>query len=146
VTNVRCLDAEGRETLQLEHGKPVSVVLDFEIRDPTLHEHCEVVISFLRNGVEHIFRLFGRELLFNGTQKNGQIVAFLPQLPLGVGEYGIASLIAAENYYEENPTMFYTINPRVYWSRRNIVHIKVTSDHIIPRGTGVVGQAVWSIR
>ena len=104
------------------------------------------MIAFRRNGVDDMLRLFGRELLFDGrTRKNGQIVAFLPRFPLGVGEYGIAILLAGENYYEENPTMFYTINPKVYWAGRNIVHIKVTSDHIIPRGTGVVGEAVWSI-
>jgi ABC-type polysaccharide/polyol phosphate transport system ATPase subunit len=146
ITDLRCLDGGGRETLQLEHGKPASIVLDFEIRDPTLHECCQVMIAFRRNGVDDMLRLFGRELLFDGrTRKNGQIVAFLPRFPLGVGEYGIAILLAGENYYEENPTMFYTINPKVYWAGRNIVHIKVTSDHIIPRGTGVVGEAAWSI-
>jgi hypothetical protein len=146
VTNLRCLDGEGKETLQLEHGKPASLVLDFEIRDPTLNECCQVAISFRRNGVDDMFRLFGRELLFDGrTKRNGQIVAFLSRFPLGVGEYEVAILIASENYFEENPAMFYTINPKVYWSRRNIVHIKVSSDHIIPRGTGVVGEAAWSI-
>ena len=111
-----------------------------------MHEYCQVMIAFRRNGVDDMFRLFGRELLFDGqTKKTGQIVAFLPRFPLGVGEYGVAILLAAKNYYEENPAIFYTINQKVYWAMSNIINIKVSSDHIIPKGTGVVGEADWSI-
>jgi lipopolysaccharide transport system ATP-binding protein len=145
VEAVHFLDEFGNDTLQLEHGRAASILIDYVIHDSTLAEHCELVLAFRRNGVDDMFRLFGRSLFFDGTaKKSGQVRIVLPRLPLGVAEYSVTVLVAAENYYEEKPTLFFSINPKVYFARRGIVDIKVTSDQLIPSGTGVVGDAEWS--
>ncbi len=147
VTGVRILDDNGREALQLEHGKPVSIIIGYQINDAALKEHCQVVLAFRRNGVEDVFRLFGKELLFDAsTAPQGEIVLRLDRMPLGAAEYSLTILVAAENYYEERPTTFYTVNPKVYWAAREVIDIKVVSNHLIPKGTGVVGEASWSLR
>ncbi len=43
-------------------------------------------------------------------------------------------------------SIIFSINPKVYWEARNVVDIKVVSDHLIPTGTGVMGEAIWSPR
>lgn len=147
ITAVRFLDGAGNETVQLEHGKPATIVLDFEINDPTLRERCQIVLSFRRNGVDDVLRLFERALpLDAGEKRSGQIVVHMERLMLGAAEYSLTGLLAGENYYEEKPTIFFSINPKVYWARRNMVEVEVTTDHLIPAGTGVVGEAEWSIR
>ena len=58
----------------------------------------------------------------------------------------ITGLIAANGYYEKKPTAFFTINPDVYWARRNVIDVKVIADHAVAAGTAVVGQATWTLR
>jgi hypothetical protein len=147
VTGLRFLDESGEECLHLDHGKSYSIVLSYQINDPTLKEHCQVVFAFKRNGVDDVFRLYGKELLFDASKASrGEIVARVDRLPLGVGEYSITVLVAGESYYEEKPTLFYTLNPKVYWAARGVLDIKVVSEHLIPMGTGAVGQARWYLR
>jgi hypothetical protein len=147
VTDMRFLDAGGQETLQLVHGERCSIVLGYRVNDAALKEHCQVVLAFKRNGIEDVFRLFGKELLFDAaTAPQGEIVLHIERMPLGAAEYSLTVLVAAENYYEERPTIFYTVNPKVYWAARDVIDIKVVSDHLIANGTGVVGEASWSLR
>lgn len=147
VSDMRFFDANGQETLQLVHGERCSIVLGYQINDATLKEHCQVVLAFKRNGIEDVFRLFGKELLFDAsTAPRGEIVLQIERMPLGAAEYSLTVLVAAENYYEERPTIFYTVNPKVYCAARDVIDIKVVSDHLIPTGTGVVGEASWSLR
>jgi hypothetical protein len=147
VTRIRFLDDKNLERLQLEHGKFYRIVLSYQINDQNLKEHCQIVFAFRRNGVDDMFRLFGKELLFDGSAApQGEIVVDFDRMPIGVGEYAVTVLVAKENYYEERPNKFYTVNPDVYWAARDVIDIKVVSDHLMPQGTGVVGQASWYLR
>jgi hypothetical protein len=74
------------------------------------------------------------------------LVCSLDRLPLGAGEYSLTVLVAAEGYYESNPTQFFSINDRVYWARANVLDVKVSSQSLIASGTAVVGEAEWSLR
>jgi ABC-type polysaccharide/polyol phosphate transport system ATPase subunit len=147
ITSIRLYDGNDQETLQIEHGKPCTVLLGYQINDATLKEHCQIVLAFRRNGIDDMFRLFGKELMFDAASApQGEIVLRLERMPLGAAEYSVTVLVAAENYYEERPTMYFAINPKVYWAARNLIDIRIVSDHLIPTGTGVVGEANWSLR
>jgi hypothetical protein len=147
ITSIRLYDGDNQETLQIEHGKPCTVLLGYQINDATLKEHCQIVLAFRRNGIDDMFRLFGKELMFDAASApQGEIVLRLERMPLGAAEYSVTVLVAAENYYEERPTMYFAINPKVYWAARNLIDIRIVSDHLIPTGTGVVGEANWSLR
>ena len=147
VTAIRLVDAAGNETYQLAHGEPASVVIDYQVNDPGLKEACQIVLAFRRNATDDMLRLYCPALPIDGSAaRQGQIVARLDRLPLGAAEYSITALIAGEGYYESNPTLFYSINPNVYWAGRNVIDFKVTSDHLITQGTGAVVDAVWLVR
>jgi ABC-type polysaccharide/polyol phosphate transport system ATPase subunit len=146
ITGVQLLDGSGLAVHQIEHGAPARLLLDYEIRDPSLHERCQVILVFMRNGIEDICRLFETGLLFDAaTQPKGQLMIRWAAMPLGAAEYAITGLVAAENYYDERPTQFYSINPKVYWARRGFFEFKVISEHPVATGTGVVGDATWSL-
>jgi hypothetical protein len=147
IHGVELIDAEGRSSLQFVHGQAVHVILDYQINDPSLAERCQVVLAWRRHGVDDVFRLLCKEVLFNGSARpKGQLVCFLDRLPLGAGEYSLTVLVAAEGYYESNPTQFFSINDRVYWARANVLDVKVTAPSPIASGTAVVGEAEWSLR
>jgi len=147
VTGIRLLDSADQETFQLVHGEPASVVFDYQINDPELNDDCQIVMYFRRNGTEDIARVYCQALAFDGrSAPKGQIIARFDRLSLGSAEYSLTSLIAEKGYYEEKQTIFYSINPKVYWAVRNILDFKVTTDHYIPQGTGVVIETSWSVR
>ena len=105
-----------------------------------------MVLTFNRNGVDDVFRLFSPNVSLGGSGRpNAKIVIEIDRMPLGANEYSISGLIAARGYYESRPRIFYSINPDVYWARRNIVDIKVVTDHPVSSGTAVVGEARWSV-
>ena len=110
-------------------------------------ERCQVVLAWRRNGVDDVFRLFCTEVLFDGSAGAwGQLVCSLDRLPLGAGDYSLTVLVAAEGYYETNPTQFFSINNNVYWAKANMLDIKVSAPSLIASGTAVVGEAEWSLR
>jgi homopolymeric O-antigen transport system ATP-binding protein len=147
ISHIQFINEAGHDTLRLEHGKPATLLLDFVINDPSLREHCQVVVVFRRNGVDDMFRLFERDHFFDGSLvRHGRLSAYFEKFPLGVAEYTVTVMVAAENYFESRPTLFYSINPLVYWAGRDVIEITVTSDHLIPAGTGVVGEATWTMR
>lgn len=147
VTGVRLLDGRGAQVYQLVHGEPASIVLDYQVNDLDLCEDCQVVLSFRRNGTEDVSRVYCPALPIDArAARYGEIVARLDPVPLGVAEYSLTGLIAAAGYYEGKPTLFYSINPKVYWAGRNILDFKVIHDHLIPQGTGTVIEAAWSVQ
>jgi lipopolysaccharide transport system ATP-binding protein len=147
IRGIELIDGEGRSSLQFIHGQPVRIVLDYQINDPSLAERCQVVLAWRRNGIDDVFRLFCREVLFDGSaQSQGQLVCSLDQLPLGAGDYSLTVLVAAEGYYESNPTQFFSINSKVYWARANVLDVKISAPSLLATGTAVVGEAEWSLR
>jgi hypothetical protein len=147
IQGIELIDGEGRSSLQFVHGRPLRVVLDYQINDPSLAERCQVVLAWRRNGIDDVFRLFCTEVLFDGgARPKGQLVCSLDCLPLGAGEYSLSVLVAAEGYYESNPTQFFSINSKVYWARGNMLDVKISAPSLIASGTAVVGEAEWSLR
>jgi lipopolysaccharide transport system ATP-binding protein len=146
IQGIELIDGEGRSSLLLVHGQPVRVLLSYRINDPSLAERCQVVLAWRRNGVDDVFRLLCTDVLFDASVgRSGRLVCSLKRLPLAAGEYSLTVLVAAEGYYESNPTQFFSINSNVYWAKANMVDIKISAPSSIASGTAVVGEAEWSL-
>jgi lipopolysaccharide transport system ATP-binding protein len=145
LTSLRFVNRDSEDCLQLYHGQPVSILVGYRINDLALDENCQIVLAFKHKGVEDVYRLFCDSLRFDAAKgSEGVVRAHLDKLPLGPGEYSLTVLLAGEKYYDDRPTIFYSINPKVYWAKRGVLEIKVLSDSLIASGTTVVGTADWS--
>ena len=54
-------------------------------------------------------------------------------------------MLAAEGYYDQEQTLFYSINPRVYACLVRVLEIVVQKGGAAAKGTGVVIDAEWSL-
>lgn len=145
--DLTCHLADGRETYVLPLGGAVEFRIRYKIVRPDLHERAQVILTFKRDGVTDVFRLFTRELEFDSAAKpEGTIAVSLERLPLAPGSYSLTLLIAREGYYDSRQTTFFSINPGVYFAHAGVAEIKVEGDHQVYSGTAVVGDADWSLR
>lgn len=147
IQNVYMLDENGTETYFVSHGSPVTFGLDFNIVNPTLHEKAQVIVTFHRDGVMDVCRMVTRELLFDAaTLPCGTITLHLSKMMLANGTYSVSAMIAKEGYFDQQQTLFYSINPGVYFCLSRVLDISVTGGGIIGNGTVFVGEGKWALR
>lgn len=146
IDEVRIVDKSGTETYRLSHGQPISILIDYRIRNPSLNENAQVLVAFHRDGVIDVCRVITRELRFDaGHQSIGTIRMLVPYLWLGNGSYSMSIMIAREGYYDDRPTRYFSINPDVYTCLSRAIEIEVTGGGAVGSGTGVVNLAEWSL-
>jgi hypothetical protein len=146
VTDVRVLNHHGEESYTLAHGKPVDFLIDYAIRKADLAERAQVVIALHRDGVQDVCRFITRDLFFDASRgAQGTIRMHLARLPMANGTYSVTVLIAEEGYYDREQVVFYSINPGVYACVSRVLEIVVKDGGIIGSGTGVIGEAEWSL-
>jgi hypothetical protein len=54
-------------------------------------------------------------------------------------------LVAREGYYDQEQTVFYAINPGVYYSLSRFMEIEVVGGGVMAAGTVFVGEGEWSL-
>lgn len=146
VDDLRLRNATGVESFQVAHGESASIEIDYQIRDPRLREAAQVCIAFQRDGVQDICRVIARDLLFDASRcSKGTMRMSLPRLPLANGSYAVTVLIAKPGYYDESPTLFFSINPDVYVCIARGLEFDVVGGGTLGTGTGVVLDAEWSL-
>ena len=145
VTDVQSVAPDGTPTHLFVHGQPFELHIHHHINDPRLDERAQVIVTFHRNGVDDVFRVITRDLVFNAKHPDGTIVLLLPHLPLAVGSYTVTVLIAEEGYYDREQTLFYSINPGVYAALSKVLDIAVEGGGIVATGTAVVGEGAWRL-
>ncbi|HEX8903120.1 ABC transporter ATP-binding protein [Vitreimonas sp.] len=144
IESFRVIEQNGRETPVLEVNRAAAFELAYAIARPDLRERAQVVLAFKRHGVEDVFRVICRELLFDGSEMpRGVVRANLDPLPLAPGDYSITVLVAAEGYYEETQDLYFSMNPKVYFAQSVAAEISVAGASQIHQGTAVVGVAEW---
>lgn len=144
VDRFRVLDENGRQTPVLEVGKAVSFEITYAIARDDLREQAQIVLAFKRHGVEDVLRVICRDLTFDAAAaRSGLVMATLDPLPLAPGEYAITVLVAAEGYYDEAQTLYFSINPNVYFAQSVAGEITVVGASQIHQGTAVLGTAQW---
>jgi hypothetical protein len=147
VTAARVVDAAGVEISILSHGRPVTFEIDYLLRDPRLRERAQVVIALHRDGVHDVSRFISRELLFNASERReGTLTLTIPSLTLTDGTYSVTILIAREGYYDNNPTLFYTVNPDVYCCISRMFDVSVAGSGLIGSGTSHVLNGLWALK
>jgi lipopolysaccharide transport system ATP-binding protein len=146
IRDVELRDGSGNEAFSFWHGEEFHLSFGYEIRDPALDEHCDIVVAILRGGVDTACRLFTRSLWLSYSETpTGRIEVGLEKLLLGSGEYSISVLIAREGYFEQQGHLFYSINPDVHVSIRDMVDFSVRATGILADGTSWVADAVWEL-
>ncbi len=147
VDTVTPVDAEGRETFAFRHGQPFELRMQFRIHQPGLKERAQVLVAFHRDGVQDVMRTICRDFLFDEReQREGVVVLKFPNLPLANGEYSVTVMVAREGYYDEQQTVYFSINPGVYTCLTRLFNISVEQGGVVGTGTAVVLDADWSIR
>ena len=143
----RVLDGEGRETLVVNVGEPMRLEIDYRIVRPTLREKAQVLVAFHRNGVQDVLRVLHRDFLFDYEQaETGTVSIAFDPLPLPPGAYSIVVVITAEGYYDTRQSVYFSINPDMYFLQSCAAEIQVAGFWQLYEGAGVVGEAAWSVR
>ena len=146
IRSVRLSDQDGNESFSFWHGESFQMTIGYEIRDPSLNENCDIVVAILRGGVETACRIFTRSLRLNyASTRKGEIKVSLGKLMLGVGEYSTSILIAREGYYDQQGHVFYSINPDVHVSVRELVEFSVRATGVLADGANWVAEADWEL-
>ncbi|HEY9611808.1 ABC transporter ATP-binding protein [Allocoleopsis sp.] len=146
VRNVKTIDDCGKETHFLTHGKGMSFLIEYQIVKPTFNEKAQVIIVLHKDGVQEVCRFITRDLLFNTiNNKTGIIRLHIPRLMLGTGTYSVTIMVVKENYFDQQQTIFFSINPSVYAVISKIMDMEVIGGGLLGSGTIFVGDGEWSM-
>jgi hypothetical protein len=142
----RILNGEGVETHSFRHREPVTLELDYEIRDPELRERPQIVVALQRDGVQDVARWISRHLVLDRSRgARGRIRLHIPQLLLTDGQYSVTVLVAKEGYYDTPQVRFFSLNPDVYYCGSRLFDIVVRGSGLIGSGTVTVAHGEWSV-
>ncbi len=147
VVDIIAINDEGSEAYHFQHGKPMTILIRYNIHHPELKEKAQVLLAFKRNGVQDVARTITRNLVFD-VHKNhsGKIEVAFEKLMLGKGCYSVTVMIAKEGYYDQEHTHFYSINDGVYCCVNGVLDFEVVDGGLVGEGTGVVVDAVWMLK
>lgn len=147
VVGLRVLDHTGNESLRVEHGRAMTLEIDYEVRQPDLCEAADLLVALHRDGVHDVCRFFTNSVVLDAANRpRGTISMHVPRLPVPNGNYTISLTLAKAGYYAKNPTAFYSINPDVHTCLSRFLEIQVFGGDPIASGMGLVEQASWSNR
>jgi lipopolysaccharide transport system ATP-binding protein len=136
----------GEESYVFQHGAPANIFIRYQVNDPALREHAQVLLAFHRDGVVDTCRMMTRGLLFDGSRGGrGAVRVHVPGLMLANGTYTVTVMIAKEGYYDREQTRYFSLNPEVYTCLSRVIEIVVRGGGIVGTGTGVVAAAEWSL-
>lgn len=143
--NVAMLDADGHETHFARHGERATFLIDYEIVDPQIREKAQVIIALHGESVHTSARFSTATLSFDAAAPRGRIQMSLPRMMMGRGSYLVSVMIAEEGYFDREHTVFFSINPGVYFVLSRVMEIQVTGGGTIASGTVFVGDGEWSL-
>jgi homopolymeric O-antigen transport system ATP-binding protein len=146
VDDVRMIDERGDETYMARHGAAMQFQFDYRIEDPALHEHAQFVVIFHRDGGQIASRIITRDLVFDArVRPRGRVRLRVPSVVLADGRYAVSVFVAREGYFDEPQSVFYSLNPGVYYSLNRILEITVVGGGLIAAGAIFVDRGDWSI-
>lgn len=146
VDDVKMVDERGDELHLARHGAPIRFVVDYRIADPRVKERAQVVLIFHRDGLQIASRIITRDLLFDAaTNSRGRVRLEIPKLTLSDGAYSVSVFVAREGYFDEQQTVFYSLNPGVYYCLNRVLDITVVGGGLIASGAIFVDEGKWSL-
>ena len=146
VDSVRPMNDAQVETYAFKHGEPFELHLTYRINQPNLRERPQILLAFLRDGVQDVMRTICRDMLFDSDEAlAGTVVVRFPRLPLANGAYSVTVMVAREGYYDEPQTIYFSINPGVYTCLTRAIDITVEGGGIVGTGTSAVTEGLWHV-
>jgi hypothetical protein len=146
ITDVRALDGAGVETFNHRHGDPFELEIGVRIQRPDFRERPQVVIAFMKDGVQDVCRIMTRNLTLDAnTQPTGAIRMRVPRLMLAPGRYAVSVMIAREGYYDQAQAVYFSVNPNVHACLSRVLEIAIHGGGQVASGTVFVGDADWSL-
>lgn len=146
VLDARFVDQAGKEIFLIPHGEPAKLLIEYKINDPELKEKSQVVVAFHRDGSVDVCRYISRDLFFDGEHLPTGIIEFsLTKFPLSAGRYTLTIMVAEQDYYDRQQTLYFTINPGVYSVRSKFMEFEVVGNTTLSAGTVFVGDGEWDI-
>ncbi|NQU60338.1 MAG: ATP-binding cassette domain-containing protein [Rhodospirillales bacterium] len=146
ISQAQITDAKGNQIRTVTHGEAVEIVIDFHVVAPGFEEPVDMAIGFLYGGVVDTLRAIMRDIPVSYSEKKeGRIRVRFPWLTLGIGKYALSVMIAQNGYFDQEQTLFFSINPNVHCCATRITEFEVMGEGIIPSGTGWVADAEWSL-
>jgi ABC-type polysaccharide/polyol phosphate transport system ATPase subunit len=147
ITRFVMIDGDGNESHTAVHGEPVSFLTEYRIRRSDLRERSQVFIIVTRNHTERVCKFRTTALMFDSaSQPCGAIEMRIPRMMLGAGTYSVAVEIAAENYLEQGPQKFFSIDERVYSCITHAYEFSVLDNGWIGPGTIFEGEGEWELK
>ena len=144
VRAVRPVGPDGATSHSLRHGEPAGIDIEYTLVDPAFCERPQIVVAWQRDGVQDVSRWICRDLALDAAaQASGTIRLRLPRLALVDGQYSVTILVAKEGYYDRAQTLFYTLNPDVYYAASRLFEVIVRGSGLIGSGTVVVADGEW---
>lgn len=145
ILGVRLLNASHDEVVAIKHGEMFAIEISLDIRDPEFKGTPQILLAFQKDGVMDVCRVIERELMMDAKQARSVVVsASFPRCQLGNGTYTVSTMIAEEGYYENDQTIFFSINPGVYACLSRVLEFSVSGGGAVGSNTGIVADALWS--
>jgi ABC-type polysaccharide/polyol phosphate transport system ATPase subunit/SAM-dependent methyltransferase len=146
IIDILTLNELGQESFHFRHGEAVTIAIKFHIKRKDLCERVQILVAFLRDGVQDVCRVIDRDLIFDHTEHPiGTVFMHWNRMPLAPGSYAVSAIIAKEGYYDRPQSVFYSINPEVYSCISRGTEIIVQDGGAVASGTAVVETADWAI-
>jgi hypothetical protein len=139
------LDEKGQEAHFVRHGERTTFLIDYEIVDPRIREKAQVMIALHGESVLTAARFTTASLFFDAAAPRGRIRLSLPRMMMGRGAYLVSVMIAQEGYFDREQTVFFSINPGVYFVLSRVMEIQVTGGGTMAGGTVFVGDGDWAL-
>lgn len=146
INDIRLLNEKNEQVFKFHHGKKITLRIDYKIKDRSIPRNAQVLVAFHRDGVTDLLRCIARCMPLNEKEKtNGTIFMEIEKLNLGCGVFTISIMVAKENYYDVEQTVYFSINPGVYTCLARALEIEIQSDDHVAKGTGFVAEANWKV-
>lgn len=146
ITDIDTYDHLGRQTHLFTHGEPFEIRVGYRVNQPDYRGRPQVLIALHRDGVQDVCRFMTRDVeLHAETKRDGVLCVRMPALWLGAGTYTVTVMIARERYYDEEQTLYFSLNPGVFACHTRALEFVVTGGGAVASGTSFVAQAEWRL-
>jgi len=123
-------------------GETIKFSLKIKRNDPKVSS-LDIFISLVRDGIENICNISKSN--FEIGSDSATIIAEVENFGLGVGLYTISVKLTKAGYTETKNPKFYSINPDVYYSHRNLASVQVNAYELAAHNIAYVANANWQV-
>lgn len=142
ITDVRFLDADGKESHFFDIGTSMKVRLAYCIHDPELDEHPTIIVAFQKDGVIRSHRFWTDSLHLSAKQAtDGTIEVSADPLLMGAGTYLVTISLFKQGYFRAQVSArFFSTNDQLYDCHSRGYEIMIKEERSHPLCNDVIYQ------